>query len=38
MKIAIRSENKGHVADAFAMRHGLRVQSDMDGRRVIVML
>lgn len=38
VRIAISSENKGHVADTFAVRHRLRIKRDMDGCRVIMVL
>ena len=38
MEGPIGAEDEGHVADAFAVRHGLRVQRDMDGRRVVMVL
>jgi hypothetical protein len=37
-RIAIRSENEGHVADTFAVRYGLCIQRDVDGCRVIMVL
>jgi hypothetical protein len=35
---SIGAEDEGHVPDTFAMWHGLGVQCDMDGRRVIMVL
>ena len=38
VQIAICSENKGHVADAFAVRHSLRIKRNMHGRRIVMVL
>jgi hypothetical protein len=35
---AVGAEDKGHVPDAFAVRHGLRVQRDVYACLVIVVL
>jgi hypothetical protein len=38
MRGTIGAEDEGHVADAFAMRHCLRVQRDMDNRFIVMVL
>ena len=38
MEGAIGAEDKGHVTDAFAVRNRLRVQRDMNGCRVVMVL
>jgi hypothetical protein len=38
MEGSIGAEDEGHVADALAVRHGLGIQRDVDGRRVIMEL
>ena len=38
MRSAVGAEDEGHVSDAFAVRHGLRVQCDVNARLVIMVL
>ena len=38
MEGSIGAEDKGHVADAFTVRHGLGIHRNVNGRRVIMEL